>query len=79
MIDPEPGHDAVAHQPEDEAVGLLEDRGHLHANGGQLVDVEEPPVVDLLAGHAPVRHAIGLLAEQPVEQVEGGRIAGVPR
>ena len=65
VIDPQAGHACLRPPAGRRAVGLLEDRGHLHANGGQLVDVEEPPVVDLLAGHAPVRHAIGLLASRP--------------
>ena len=67
---------ALGHQPGQKAVGGVEDLGILHADGGQLVDVEEAPVVDLLAGHAPVGQPIELLVEQGIEEVEG---AGVVR
>ena len=52
---------------EHEAVHLLEDRRILHAQRRELVDVEEAPVVDLLGRDAPVREAVRLLVEQPVE------------
>jgi hypothetical protein len=47
----------------------------LHAQRGQLVDVEEAPVVDLVAGHAPVRQAVGLRVDQGVERVEARALA----
>src|SRR5215467_176967 len=40
-----------------------------------LIDVEEPAVVDLLTGDAPIGDAVGLIAEQHVEQVEAARVS----
>ena len=74
MVDPEPGHPSGADEPEDEAVRLGEDFGVLHANGGQLVDVEEATVIDFLARHAPEREPVRLLAQEVVEQIERARI-----
>jgi hypothetical protein len=74
MVDPEPGHPSRADEPEDEAVRLGEDFGVLHANDGQLVDVEEATVVDLLAGHPPESEPVRLLAQELVEQIERARI-----
>ena len=75
MIDAQPRHRALPHQAEEQPVGGLEDLGLLHADGRQLVDVEEAPVVDLLARHAPVGGAIGLVGQQRVQQVHALRVA----
>ncbi len=56
---------------------LAEHGRELHADGGQLVDVEEAAVVDLLGGDAPVRETVRLLVEQPVEVVEAPRVAAL--
>ena len=42
----------------------VEDLGVLHADRGQLVDVEESAIVDLVGGRPPVGEAIGLCLEQ---------------
>ena len=42
------------------SVHRREDVGLLDADGGQVVDVEEPAIVNLLGGHAPVAETIGL-------------------
>ena len=77
MIDPQPRYRAFLQELEHEAVRFLEHVRILHPDGRQLVDVEKAPVVDLLGRHSPVRQAVGLLAKQRVEQVEGGGDAGL--
>ena len=77
MVDAQAGHRALAHETEEQAVRRLEDRGVFHPDRGQLVDVEEAPVVDLLAGHPPVRRAVGLVRQQRVELVHARRVAGL--
>ena len=67
VIDAQSGRRAPADQLEHEAVHLVEHRRVFHAQRRQLVDVEEPAVVDLLGGHPPVREAIRLRVEQRVE------------
>ena len=54
----------------------VEDLGQFHANGGEVVDIEEAPVVDFLRGHAPEGEAIGLIVQQFVERIEAAPVAG---
>ena len=53
----------------------FEDFGTFHAQRRQRVDVEEAPVVDVVARHVPVGQPPGLPGGQPVQQVEAGRVA----
>ena len=48
---------------EGEAMHGLEDRRVFHAQGGELVDVEEASIIDFLGGDTPVREPIRLLIE----------------
>jgi hypothetical protein len=50
----------------------------LDSHGDEVADVEEPPVVDLRAGHPPVRQPVRLLIQQPVQRVEAARITLAP-
>ena len=75
MVDPQAVDLLLAHELEHEPVRRLEHPCVLHPDRGEPVDVEEPPVVDLLAGDAPVREAVGLRVEEPVEEVEAARLA----
>jgi hypothetical protein len=52
-------------ETKNEAVRLGKDVRVLHADGGQLIDVEEAPVVDFLAGYAPEGDPVGLLLSNP--------------
>ncbi len=70
--------DVVDAQPLDAAVGdhgeheLVRAREHfriLHAQAGQIVDVEETPVVDLIRRHAPERGPVMLRGNQRIEPV----------
>ena len=53
------------------------DLAHLLAHRRQLVDGEEAPVVDLLAGGAEGGEAVRLGVQQAVESIEAARVAGV--
>ena len=57
-----------SHQLEREAVHLVEHRRVLHPQRGQLVDVEEAAVVDLLGRDAPVREPVRLRVRAGVER-----------
>ena len=46
----------------------------LHAQGGQLVDVEKAPVIDLIGGDAPVGQPVNLFIEQFFQQIEASRL-----
>ena len=72
MIEPKPGDDPTADQVEDERVRVVEDVGLLHADGREIVDIEEPPIVDLVCGRPPVGEAIVLGLQQIVQPVEAG-------
>ena len=60
----------------DEPVHLVEHRRILHPQRRQLVDVEEPPVVDLLRRDAPVRQPVRLRVRAARRGVEAARLAG---
>jgi hypothetical protein len=74
MIDAQTGCPALGQHSEDQLVGGLEDFGQLDSNGGQVIDVEEAPVIDLLSCHPPECQAVGLLFDQPIEQIKAARI-----
>ena len=67
---------AVGDQAQQQAMGRLEHLAALHAQPGELVDVEEAPVVDLGARDAPVGEPVGLVLEQRVQRLEGLGQAG---
>ena len=72
MVDPEsvehPGGDELEHQ----GVALVEHLGLLDAQADQGLDVEEPPVVEVLAGRPPVGQAVVLAPQEHVEAVGVG-------
>ena len=76
MVDAEPGDDALADEAKDEPVRLREDAWVLGADGRQLVDVEEAPVVDLFPRHPPVGESVHLVVDEAVQEIEAPRVAG---
>ena len=76
VVDAQPVELPLRQQPEDQAVGGLEDVLTLHAEGGQVVDVEEPSIIDLVGGHPPEGQAIALVA--PAGRPGGRSSAGLP-
>ncbi len=77
MVDAQSIDLALGQQIEDEAVGGFEYCRLIHAQGGQVVDVEKTSVVDLVGGNAPEGEAVTLLLNQLVQQVEAGFVAGL--
>ncbi len=67
VIHPHAGDDAPPHQRQDAPMNRLEHLGILGTQPGQIVDVEEAPVVDLVAGRAPVGQPPCLALEQLVQ------------
>ncbi len=51
-----------------------ENLGIFHANGRQIVDVEEAPVIDFINRNAPEAEPVGFAFEQPFQAVEATRI-----
>ena len=49
MVEAQAGHEALAQEAKDQRVHRREDVGLLDADGGQVVDVEEPAIVNLPA------------------------------
>ncbi len=77
VVDPKPGHRSPVQPAEHQAVGEVEHPPVLLPEADQLVDVEEPPVVDLLGGHLPEGEPEVLLQEQGLQAVEGARVSGL--
>ncbi len=65
----------LAHQVENQRMHSGEDFGIFDADGRQIVDVEEAPVVDLIHRDAPEAEAIGFALEQPLQAVEAAGLA----
>ena len=76
VVDAQAVHAPLREQLEDQAMGGLEHRLVLHAQRGELVDIEEAAVVDLVGRDAPVRQAIRLRLEQLVQRVEARGLPG---
>ncbi len=75
MIDAEPIHMTFGDQFKDQPMHVIEYGRHLDPDSGKIVDLKEPPIVDLLGGDAPVRQTIRLRLEQPMQPFETGRRA----
>ena len=69
MVDPDPVQHARRQPAQHERVRFQEDGLILDAESRQAVDVEEPPVIDLLVGGPPILEAVVLTLEQGVESV----------
>src|SRR5712671_6520706 len=68
---------SFGNQVQDQAVGGIENRFILHAEGGQVVGIEEAPVVDVIGSHAPIGQAEGLRFDEFVEFVETRGASGI--
>ena len=75
MVDAQAVDRPVGSQLQHQPVRRLEDLVALLAQRGESVDVEEAPVVDLVAGHTPVRQTVGLGVDQRLQGVEAGALA----
>src|SRR4051794_19906438 len=64
VVDPQALDLALVHQRDKERVALCEDQWVLDSDGGEGVDIEEPPVVQLLVAHPPVGKSVVLSVHQ---------------
>src|SRR5215472_17182023 len=77
MIDSQSGHKTALHQVEDKGVHGREDLRILRTNGGEIINIEEPPVVNLIHGDAPIAQPVGLTVEQSLQAIKAVRIAAL--
>ena len=70
MVDPKTRQGSFLQEPEDERVGFHEHRLIFHSDCGQIVNVEEPAVVDFFRRDTPVCETVDLLIEKDIEQVK---------
>ena len=70
MINPQAVDATAGEQLQDEAVGVLEHDRILDANGREVVDVEEAPVIDLGRRDPPVGEPVRLCIDQAIERIE---------
>ena len=68
VVEPDAVHPPLRHQFEQPGVRPGKHAGVLHSQGGQVIDVEEAAVIDLLRGHPPVAQAVVLLTDQAVQR-----------
>ncbi len=68
VINPQPVDLAGADQAKQEGVRSLKYVFAFHGEGGQVVDVKESAIVDLVRAHLPVRQAVALVFEQVVHE-----------
>ena len=81
MVDAQTVQHAVAQQLENEAVSVIEQLRQFHAQAGELVDVEEASVIDVVGGNAEMRRAPVLILDQCVQlapSLEAPRLAVDP-
>src|SRR5262249_20768116 len=73
MIDSAAPHASLTNELQEELVRFLKDRFFFHPNGGQVIDVEKPPIIDFLRCHLPGSEPIRLFIEQGVQEIEALR------
>lgn len=76
VVDPQPLYLALRQEPEDQLVRRFEQRRHLHAQAGEVVDLEKASIVDFVGGDPPIRDAVVLRFQ---EAMKGGETAGIAR
>ena len=79
VVDAQARHLAGAQQLEGLVVDRFQHLRLLDADRGQVVDVEEATVVDLLGGDAPEAQAVGLIGQQRLQPIEAARFAASRR
>ena len=77
VVDAQPVDLAGRRELKHEAVRRLENVLVLHAQRGEIVDVEEAPVVDFVGCHTPRREPISLPLEERVKALEARAISGM--
>src|SRR5690625_1050374 len=74
MIDPQALDFSLLHQSQYQLMRGLEHPRIFHAQRGQIMNIEETAVVDLIRRRLPMRQTISLLLQQPVQSVERLRL-----
>ena len=74
MVDAQAIQFVLAYQLEQQPVRGFEYLRILHSQGGEVVYIEESPIVDVIGGHAPVRQPVALQLEQLVQAIKARRI-----
>src|SRR5271166_1222995 len=77
MVDPQALHVAALDQIEHQPMRLLEQLGQFHAQAGELIYIEESPVIDLFGSDPPISNPICLNFEQLMQPLEARRVAGL--
>ncbi len=78
VIDPQPVDLSLLHELQAQPMCGGEHRLVLHAQRGQVVDIEEPPIVDIVRRHPPIREPKRLIFQQLVQGIETHRLRGIP-
>src|SRR5208337_1999894 len=68
MVDAQAVQRAIFQHREDTGMSVAEHGRQFHTHAGEVVDVEEAAVVDIIAGDAEIGDAPGLLLDQAVER-----------
>ena len=75
MIYPQSGDPTCSDQSPHEPMNGFEHARILNANRRQIVDVEKPPVIDLVRRDSPVSQPVPLLLQQSFQLIEAFRIS----
>ena len=70
MVEPQAGDLAFPDQPQDQLVRGGEDVGFFHAHTGQVLNVKETAIVDLIESSPPISEPVGLLFQKFMEAIE---------
>ncbi len=76
MVDAKSVEFSLGDEFQDQLVGLVEDLFVLGAKGGEIVDIEEAAVVDVVGGDTPLREAVRLGLDEFMQRVEATGIVG---
>jgi len=75
VIDAQAVEPALRDERQHAVMGAREEFRQLHADAGEIVDVEEPAIVDLVRGGPPIGRAPGLRLEKRMEAAPARRLA----
>ena len=70
MVHAQRRHAPFRHQSPQQPVRMREDVRILHPQPDEIVDIEKPPIIDLLCRHSPMGEPIRLRLQQSMQQVE---------
>ena len=75
MIDTNSGYNILLDQRKRDSVDAGKHFWILDSDGGQVINVEESPIIDLIRRNSPKAQAIGLLIEQSFELIKAMRVS----